>query len=249
MQKLIVTSFLAVAAPLAQADTILGIFAGVGTWNSDYSGDTGTISADLDDLGLTEEHNKFFYVALEHPVPILPNVKLQRTNITSKETGTLDGNFRLDEVTFGQGESVTTDLDLSHTDAILYYELLDNWVNLDLGVTLRSFDGQAEARAEINGTVVSESVELDAVVPMLYARAQFDLPLTGFSIGADAHVTGYSGSTLTDISAKVAYAFESVVDLGVELGYRRFALELDDLDDLEADVALDGPYAAVTLHF
>ncbi|TQV67684.1 TIGR04219 family outer membrane beta-barrel protein [Exilibacterium tricleocarpae] len=248
MKKIVSATCLAALAPLAQADTILGVYAGVGIWQADYGGDTGVDSIDLDELGLDDEDNNFFYVALEHPVPLLPNIKLQNTNVESEASATLTRDFTLDDVTFTATDSVVTDLDLSHTDVVLYYEILDNWVTLDLGMTLRAFDGEASVRSE--NTDRSETVDLDAVLPMAYAKAQFDLPFTGFSVGADANIITYDGNTLSDASAKVAYAYESlVVDVGFELGYRRMALSLDDLDDLEADITLDGPYAAITLHF
>lgn len=248
MKKLLSTACLAALAPLSQADTLLGIYAGAGIWNADYSGDAGVDSIDINDLGLDDESNNFYYVALEHPVPLLPNIKLQHTEIDSTETGVISETFKLDDVTFTASEQVVTDVDLSHTDAVLYYEILDNWVSLDAGLTLRSFNGDLSV-ASTNTPALAESVELDAVIPLIYVKAQFDLPLSGFSIGADANIVAYSGNTLSDASARIAYEFESIVDLGLELGYRHMALEVDDIDDLEADLTIDGPYAAVTLHF
>ena len=67
----------------------------------------------------------------------------------------------------------------------------------------------------------------------------------GTAVDVDA-LGGYSGNSLQDLSAQVSYAFDSVVDVGVELGYRRFALKLDD--DAQTDVSLGGPYVAVALH-
>ncbi len=248
MKKLLGITCLAALAPLTQADTIFGVYAGAGLWQADYGGDTGVESIDVDELGLEDEDNNFFFVAIEHPVPLLPNVKLQFMDIESRESATLSRDFTLDDVTFTATDTVVTDLDLTHTDAILYYELLDNWISLDLGLTLRAFQGEAAVQSQTT-TALQETVDLEAVIPLAYARAQFDLPLTGFSVGAEANLVTYSGNTLSDASAKIAYTFGSIIDLGVELGYRRMTLEIDDIDDLEADLTLDGPYAAIVLHF
>ncbi|GLS27533.1 TIGR04219 family outer membrane beta-barrel protein [Marinibactrum halimedae] len=231
---------------VSQADTILGIYAGVGAWNSDYSGNTGVQSIEVEDLGLDDETNNFFYVALEHPVPLLPNVRLQYTDLTIDADTVLTQTFQLDDVTFSVDENVATSLDFTHADATLYYEILDNWVSLDVGVTFRAFTGEAEVTGDTAGT---ETIDLDAVIPMAYGKAQFDLPFSGFYVGADANLISYSGHSLNDFTAKIGYAYESVLDAGVEIGYRRMALELDDLDDLNADLTMDGPYAAFTLHF
>ena len=115
---------------------------------------------------------------------------------------------------------------------------------------MRVFDG--EATVVSSTTTLSDTVDLDAVVPMLYVKAQFDLPFSGWSIGADANAIGYSGDNFSDITAKIAYTSDGLplLDLGLEIGYRRMALEVDDDDsDLNADLTIDGPYAAITLHF
>ncbi len=231
----------------AYADTVLGVYAGAGQWQADFSGDLGANHIDTDELGIKDEDNNFYYVALEHPIPLIPNIKLQRTDINTKDTGTLSADFVVNGNTYTSGTSVTTDLDLTHTDAVLYYEILDNWVNLDVGMTLRNFDGRVKAT---DGTS-TETINLEGTLPMLYGKAQFDLPFTGWSIAGDAHITKWKDDQLTDFSAKLVYTSDilPLLDLGFELGYRQMKLELEDLDDLETDLTLDGPYIAATLHF
>ena len=244
MKKLMAAACLAAFSTPAAADTIVGLYAGAGIWSAGPGGSIGGTAADVDALGLSSETNAFVYVALEHPVPALPNVKLQHTRLGTRGEGLLTRQFRLDDVEFSAGETVSTDLDLTHTDAVMYYELLDNVLSLDLGGTLRVFTGHARV-ASRSGTL-SESVDIDLVVPMAYGRALIELP-AGFAISATANFIGYSGNSLQDLSAHIAYGFDSVVDVGVELGYRRFALKLDD--DAQTDVSLDGPYVAVAVHF
>ena len=98
--------------------------------------------------------------------PALPNVKLQHTRLGSRGEGLLSRRFRLDDVEFFAGGTVSTELDLTHTDAVMYYELLDNVVSLDLGGTLRVFNGHA--RAASRSRTLSESVDIDIAMPMAY---------------------------------------------------------------------------------
>ena len=244
MSKWMAAACIAAFSTLAAADTIAGLYAGAGIWSAGPGGNIGGTAVDVDALGLSSETNAFVYVVLEHPVPALPNVKLQHTRLGSRGEGVLSKPFQLDDVEFSAGETVSTELGLTHTDAVMYYELLDNVVSLDLGGTLRVFNGHA--RAASRSRTLSESVDIDLVIPMAYGRVLIELP-TGFAISATANVIGYSGNSLQDLSAQIAYAFDSVVDVGVELGYRRFALKLDD--DAQTDVSLGGPYVAVALHF
>lgn len=228
----------------ASADTIFGIYAGAGTWQSEYSGSVGNPSATMDELGFDENNNSFYYIAIEHPVPLIPNIKLQHNDISSRQTGTLSSSFSLDNTTYPAGTEVSTDFDLSFTDAVLYYEILDNWLNLDLGVTVRQYSGQMQAEA-LN---VTDEVDVDVTLPLGYARFQFDLPLTGFSAGFEGNYINYSGNTVSDYSAKVSYMFDSVLDLGIEVGYKAASIKIDE-DDIDTNIRLKGPYAAAIFHF
>ena len=243
MKKLTLATTLALLSPFAAADTILGVYAGAGQWQGEYSGNAGDPSIDVKSLGMDEEDNNYYYIALEHPVPVIPNIKLQKTDITSEQTAVIDQTFTIDGTTFTAGTEVASDFDLSHMDIVLYYELLDNWVNLDVGLNIRKFDGHVTAVSEFT----SESVDLDEAIPMIYAKAQFDLPLTGFSLGLEGNAINYENNRLTDYSAKLQYMFDSVLDVGLEVGYREMSLEIDE--DVTADVQLKGPYAALLFHF
>lgn len=236
-------------SPLALSDTILGIYAGGGVWQTDFSGnvgDTNMPGADLGDLGLDEQDNDFYFVALEHPVPLIPNIRLQHNAISMSETGTVSQTFVLDGDPYVVSQEVVSNFDFSHTDATLYYEILDNWVNLDLGVTFRMFDGDISLRS----ATASGSQDFDETIPMLYGKAQFNLPLTGFYVAAGGNYVSYDDSDVSDFQASLGYMSDGLVlDFGVELGLRNFSVELDDVSGVDADMELDGPFAQVYLHF
>ena len=164
IRKWIAAACIAAFSTLAAADTVAGLYAGAGIWSAGPGGNIGGTTVDVDALGLSSETNAFVYVALEHPVPALPNVKLQHTRLSSRGEALLSRRFRLDDVEFLAGETVSTELDLTHTDAVMYYELLDNVVSLDLGGTLRVFNGHA--RAASRSQTLSESVDIDLAIPI-----------------------------------------------------------------------------------
>jgi outer membrane protein len=245
MKKMTLAATLALlSASTVHADTVLGVYAGAGSWNASATGNAGEPSITLKELGVKEHANTYFYLALEHPVPVLPNIRLQQTNISSKQTAIIDQDFTIDGTTFSLAENVTSDFDLSHTDATLYYEILDNWVNFDLGVTARKFSGYVAAET----TTEAKKVNLDQTLPMLYLKLQFDLPFSGLSVGIDGNYVSYQDSKLTDYTAKISYLFDSVLDIGVEAGYRKMSLTVDE-SDLQASIDLKGPYAALIAHF
>ena len=225
----------------------LGVRAGAYRWNADYRGDVqaGGESIDIhDDLGISDDDSNVFSIAFEHPIPFLPNVLLQRTELDTSASETLSRSFEFDDEIYIASDTVNTDLDLSHTDATLYYEVLDNWVELDLGLTVRYFEEGVRLQAQTTGQ--RSELDLNAVLPMVYAAARFNLPLSGFYVAVDGNGVGYSGSTLFDYRAMVGY--ESRIGLGAELGYRSFDLSYDDDDD-EAEIKIDGVFAQVFYHF
>lgn len=237
------------ASPAAFSD-FLGVYAGGGVWESDFSGDIGDRNrpgADLRDLGLDDDRNQFYFVAFEHFVPLIPNIRLQQTDISLSSSATISQSFVLDGVGYIANDTVSSDFDLSHLDATLYYEILDNWVNLDLGLTFRKFDGEVSFNSAAQGRA-TESI--DETLPMLYAKAQFDLPFTGFYVAASGNYTSYDDSDVSDFTAAVGYMSNGLLlDLGIELGLREFSVKLDDVSGLDADMKMDGPYASIYLHF
>jgi outer membrane protein len=245
MKKLtLLAAIAATAVPLAHADTVLGVYAGFGSWDATYDGQAGDPSITLKDLGVKDQKNRYYYIALEHPVPLLPNIRLMHTDIVNKQSAVISKTFTIDGTTFTAKDTVSSEFDLTHTDASFYYEILDNWVNLDLGLTARKFDGFVYAKSSTN----NKKVNLDQILPMLYGKVQFDLPFSGLSAGVEGNYVSYQGDTISDYSAKISYLFDSVLDIGIEAGYRKFSLRVED-DELDAEVNLKGPYAAVIAHF
>jgi outer membrane protein len=231
-----------------QADTIFGVHASAHLWRPDLSG---TIGQTTDSFDLSAEFSErsadseSVMVAVEHFIPLLPNLMFRRTPVdwsaaSVNATGTL-GSISL-------SGDVSANIDLSATDATFYYELLDNWITADLGLSLRRLDGTASA-AQRDGD--SEVLSFSDTVPMLYGHARFDLPFTGLAAGARGNVTGDGSGEMVDIEAYLHLEVDllPLIDVGIEGGVRRLAMEFEDLDSLNADATLNGAYIAITAHF
>jgi outer membrane protein len=225
---------------------MLGFRIGAYSWQPDYEGTvrSGGEKVDLQrDLGYSDDDASVIFLALEHPVPVLPNVLLQHTQLDSSASTVLNRSFTFDDVTYSISDSVTTDVDLTHTDLTLYYEILDNWVELDLGLTVRHFSNEVSIRSATAG---DSSADLSVTLPMVYAAARFNLPLSGLYIAVDGSGASYSGDRLIDYRALIGY--ETSIGLGVEVGMRKFDLSYEDDND-EANIKADGVYGQVFYHF
>jgi outer membrane protein len=239
---------LSLASPAAVlADTLFGVYAGAGTWQQSYSGDvrSGISTVDIEeDLGLDDDDSVILYAAFEHGIPVLPNVRAQYYTLDVDADNRLSRTIEFNGDIFNLSEDVITAVDLTQTDAVLYYELLDNVVSLDLGLSISLVEGSIEV------TSLSEqaSADFDEVVPMLYAAVRADLPFTGLWVGAQAQGISYDDNTLVGFDAKIGY--KSSVGLGLEAGYRAVQIELDAFDEVnQAKIDVDGPYAAINFHF
>lgn len=245
-------SALSIVAMPTYADTILGIYAGAGAWNTDVDGDINDDSnIATDQLGLDSSTNSFLYVALEHPVPFLPNIRVGVTDLTIDGTSVVSEPFTFQGETYESDVSTRSEIDLSHTDITLYYEILDNWITMDIGFTARSFDGFASVTSNVDGgDNITGSIDLNGTIPMAYGKARLDLPFTGWHVAGTLNYIGYSDSKISDFEGKVGYQSNGLVfDVGVDIGYRTMNLDLQESGDLRADVSVGGPFATITAHF
>ena len=239
---------LLLGAPIARAD-LTAVEIGIGGWSADPSGDVafdGDMIDLADDLNLDRATNAMATLTLDHPVPGLPDVRLNYTTLTLDGRSTLNRPIEFGDQLFIGGEEVATEADFDTIDLVVYYGLPVPVVALDVGVAARWFDGAVELRSVDSG--ISETAELTGVVPLGYARAELPLP---FGFGAEGEVTGLSvgDNKVLDYQLALRYeltaAFIARATLGARLGYRVQDYDLDDIDDLEAAVEFDGAFAMV----
>jgi len=234
------------AAPVIASADIAGLSAVVGTWQSSPSGTLGSTSISLENtLNFDDENSNYLFIALEHPIPLLPNLRLSRTSLEWTGQGTVPAGTRLDEVVFPIDQAVAAELDLSHTEVTFYYEVLDNVIDLDLGLTARMFDGEAS----LIGATQQERVELDAVIPMLYGKAGIDLPFSGLSAAVSGNWINVNEFHLIDWSAELNYDFSiaPTLEAGLSIGYRSMLIEIDAQDELQSDAEFDGLFIGLRL--
>lgn len=244
----------AMAAPSAQADTILGLYLGADAWQAETTGGLAT-GSNLQDFDFEDKTFTNYYAALEHPIPLVPNVKVKYNQL--ELDGSFSGAFKFGDTEFGLNpEGNTTNADLSHVDYVLYYEIFDNSLfSIDLGVAAKQFDGDISVTgtAMVNGELgetTTETVDFSGLVPLGYAAAEVGLPL-GFSAFFEGSLLAVGDSKIQDYQVGVAWEFvdNMAVDMAIKAGYRSMMLELDDVDDIYTDLETKGFFAGLQVHF
>jgi len=231
----------------ALADTLFGVYAGAGGWHQDPDGHFTASGSEVDtkeDLSLGDGNDNMFWLAFEHPLPFVPNVRVQQTKTDLNGGTDLVRAVTLDNVTFAPPGIVETGFEFKVADAILYYNVIDGeTLSLDAGIAARRIDGSAF----INSGVRFAEIEFDGSVPMLYARGEWRV-LSGFWFGAGGQYVEYKGDSYIDVDG--AFGWQSEWGVGAEVGYRYMRMKVEDLGDIDsARLIVDGPYAALNYKF
>lgn len=251
MKKLALAATLtALLSTNVQADAI-GIYLGGQVWDNQATGTFGDGSSQID-FNLADKKQNSFYIAFEHPIPIIPNARVASTSLETLGNTTLESDFEFEGETFNQGTNVDADFNISFVDYTLYYELFDNdLISFDIGLTGRDFDGDVTVSASVGTASQSGTIAVTDIVPMLYVRTNVGLPLTGFNVYAQGNFLSIDSHTLYDYEAGVSYELidNLAVDVNINLGYRAVKLELDDLNNLYSNIEFDGVFLGTTIHF
>ncbi len=149
---------------------------------------------------------------LEHPIGTSRISDIRVTTLTHR---TIPREPRDRRDNNGGTQGTLTSFDLDHEDIVLYYQLLNNWIDLDMGVDLKRFDGQVSQAGP-----TGNSIDVDETIPLLYLSARVDLPINGLYLGANFNANvidlGLSESTAQDSTIMLGY--ESGTGLGIEGG-------------------------------
>ncbi len=233
---------------------------GYGRWVQDYRGFIDSTNSDLgrvqinDDLAYDSENAESYYLLLEHPLGVVPNVRVQYSELETDSFSTLSRDITYEGVTFNAEQEIFSAMDLSHTDISLYWQPLQGRFDLGVGITVRIIDGSFQIRSTSTDSFARQS--FDEAFPLPYLQARYTFGDSGITLAADLHGAAYDGDQFIDSNLRVAW--ESSYGLGVEAGYRRIKLEIDDLDVddsdgnpdiIDTDLQVDGLFIGVFYAF
>jgi len=255
-----------------RADAV-GLYLGGQIWQSEVSGIFGEKNT-LIDFNLKKEQQINYFIAVEHPFPLLPNVCISSTTLDTTGKATLTQEFSFGDENFAIGDDVNASFNVSYVDYTLYYELFDNGVfSFELGLTARDFDGDAT----ITGTTIiidsdddcpethqgnicpspsvtytpTGKIKTNEIEPMLYFSTNISLPLTNLSVFAQGDLSLIDDHSLYDYQVGLSYDLidSGKVNLNLTLGYKAVKIEFEDLDNLYADLEFKGAFVGVITHF
>ena len=239
------------------------IDAGAGVLSNSASGTIrSTLNQTLEFKDTLDTHDEtkdgYFYISLKHPIPILPNIRLEYVDVSTSGNSTevgvkstfIPGNIAI------SSSDVKSSLGMTQYDAILFYNLLDQTMGmtLDLGLDVKYLVSDYKVDAVIESSDSS-------VIPLVYVRGRFDIPMVDIGLEGDVKYITDGSSTVYDLRVKVDYTmmFIPVVHPGIELGYRieQFTSDGDESSligpilssDTDSDIGFSGIYGGITVKF
>ncbi|NPA12621.1 MAG: TIGR04219 family outer membrane beta-barrel protein [Aquificae bacterium] len=215
-----------------------------------YEGDK--IDVD-DDLNMGTENSFFLRAKLEHPIPLLPNIKLQYTKMRFEGDGTVSKDYKFGFITITASDRVKSKLELDHYDVVLFYNLpfinATQVFDAEVGLNVRIIDFYVWVRDETRNQEDEKSLVVP--IPMLHGALTTKLPLIPVSLLVEASGIAYQGNHYYDIAGEIRYKpFRNLVaDLFIGVGYKYEKIKIDDVDDTSADIKIKQPYFQVGLSF
>ncbi|WP_417211873.1 TIGR04219 family outer membrane beta-barrel protein [Acinetobacter venetianus] len=214
---------------LAQAD-VIGVKGDLSYWN--YNGEANMAAqTSAPDQDLDRKGSAQISLAIEHPIPLIPNAKIRYVNLKTQTENEVAGQ-------------PVYDLDIDHTDFILYYEVLDNIVDADIGFGASNLNGDVK-------TLGLNKTDIDKTIPVIYGSAGVKLPFTGLSAKAELLYSNVNDTKITDAQAELQYNFidNLLVDVGLKAGYRILDIKLNDYEKNDLKFNFKGPYIGLDVHF
>lgn len=207
----------------ASAATLLGFGAEADFYAPSVSGDF-VYKTTQTHFSSDDESSYQVGLFLEHPLPLIPNVRIDFTPETTFSGS--DGLGGANKVSFEQ------------TDITPYYEILDNVVDVDLGISLKMID------ARIDGAIDDRFSE---VIPMGYVGVALTPPLSPLSVEGSIKYIGYDGDSLSDARIKVLW--KVAAGLAAQAGYRYESLKISDRFDTNTNLTFKGPFIGLNYRF
>lgn len=194
MKKQIFVAAIATAMSMPTMADFLGVYAGM-----DYR--TTATSTNGSESGFEDTNNLSGYIALEHFIPLIPNVKLKYSDLSSEY------------VLAGVKEEPSS----SALNGILYYQLFDNGLfEFDFGLAYTSVED-----------IMGQSAELGQA----YGAAKVHVPGIGMHAFAEVIGGTVTDDEATDAEIGLAYTFNpdsNLLNFSVRAGYRYQEMVIND---------------------
>lgn len=199
---------------------------------------------------LNEPTQSYTWAQFDHAIPIVPNIRIEQTEMKYTGTASTTGTFNGTAIT----ASTVSGVDLTNQDFIAYWGVpFSTWIPMideaDFGFGVKQFDGTITVTGAVDEVI-------DFMLPFGYAKLHITPPfLGGLGFEAEIKVISGGGVTFNESIFKADWSVEApipVIDLevGIEAGYRSTVIAYDaDGTDAFLDFEFTGVFFGIFAKF
>ncbi|MFZ8788003.1 TIGR04219 family outer membrane beta-barrel protein [Thermocrinis sp.] len=210
------------------------------------------------DARLGDETKPWAKFKLEHPIPVIPNIKLAYMPMKFDGSGRLKREIRWGDYRYQADADFNLSVKLDRVDTTLYYNLpfiktaSAGKLDVEFGLNVRTimFDGKLSGTTT-GGQRVTESKSITLPIPMGHLAAEIR-PINQVSLVGEINYIGYGKNTYHDYIAGLRLnphgLLRTPLKPFVEVGYRYEKLKIDE-QDVKTDLKVKGLYGLVGVRF
>jgi outer membrane protein len=211
------------------------------------------------DARIEDKTQPWARLKFEHPIPIIPNIKLAYMPVKFEGGGTLTQEIKWGEYTFALNTDYNLSVKLDRVDTTLYYNFpfiktaTAGKLDIEFGLNVRTimFDAKLSGTEKGTGRSISESASITLPIPMGHLAVEIR-PINQVSLVGELNYIGYRKNTYYDYAVGLRLNSHGLVRTTlkpfVEVGYRHEKLKLDE-EGVKADLKVKGLYALMGVRF
>lgn len=212
------------------------------------------------DVRLGDETKPWAKFKLEHPIPLIPNIKLAYMPMKFDGSGNVSRPINWGGRTYQANADLNLSVKLDRVDTTLYYNFpfiktaTAGKLDVEFGLNVRTimFEGKLDGTTTAPGNPrVSESKSITLPIPMGHLAAEIR-PINQVSLVGELNYIGYSKNTYYDYALGLrlnSHGFmQTTLKPFVEVGYRYEKLKIDE-EGVKTDLKVKGLYALVGVRF
>ncbi len=229
------------------ADTVFGVYLEGGVARSDFESDF-YAGEPADTVSLSDDGVSSFFVTakIETLFPGLPNFMFSYDAFGYSATTSEDAPWN----GAGMAGAGTVKLrNITDFTGTLYYEVLDNFVSLDAGLSLKQMVSDVSLYSSDGAAVFTGKVR--KTIPMIYILTELEIPSTPWFIGASGDVLKLGPDAMQMAQIYLGYQLKEslALDLAIKAGLRSRTLDLQNTDGFGFDSSDRGAFLSARLHF
>ncbi len=208
------------------------------------------------DANLGDKTKPWAKLKLEHPIPLIPNIKLAYMPMKFDGSGNVTRTVKWGDERYNLNAGFNLSVKLDRVDTTLYYNFpfiktaTAGKLDVEFGLNVRTimFDGKLSGTTT-GGASVTESASITLPIPMGHLAAEIR-PISLLSLVGELNYIGYKNNAYYDYVAglRLNSRVRTPLKPFVEVGYRYEKLKIDE-EGVKTDLKVKGLYGLVGVRF